>query len=343
MLLIYRLRNIPHFNDMIRYWNTRAREDGFQGLFIVSMNVCREHVAKSIWVDGSVDFEPNRTKSERLGTESAAAPKEKGGWLWNRFAVKAIQYDAINREMLRTPHEKNHFRTVFVDYDDSPRRGTRAVVTRGSAPEKFGRYLRAALRQSREEGNGYVFLNAWNEWGEGMYLEPDETHQYGYLEALRRAVVECKDEKEQIDSINFCMNFYTDEELLWKKRLQKSSRYSTLLHNWLCLKEHSVDFSLYFQKYGYHRIAIYGMGRLGVHLLNELCGKNVTVCFGIDKNNECIDCEMNVYNPSQPIPEVDAVVITVICQYRQISDNLRNKICCPIITIEEVIQELMLL
>ena len=69
----------------------------------------------------------------------------------------------------------------------------------------------------------------------------------------------------------------------------------------------------------------------------------VTVCFGIDKNNECIDCEMNVYNPSQPIPEVDAVVITVICQYRQISDNLRNKICCPIITIEEVIQELMLL
>lgn len=188
MLLIYRLRNIPHFNDMIRYWNTRAREDGFQGLFLVSMNVCREHVAKSIWVDGSVDFEPNRTKSERLGTESAVVPKEKGGWLWNRFAVKAIQYDAINREMLKTPHGKNHFRTIFVDYDDSPRRGTRAVVTRGSAPEKFGRYLRAALRQSREEGNGYVFLNAWNEWGEGNYLEPDERYGHSYLEKIRECV-----------------------------------------------------------------------------------------------------------------------------------------------------------
>ncbi len=188
MLLIYRLRNIPHFNDMIRYWNTRAREDGFQGLFIVSMNVCREHVAKSIWVDGSVDFEPNRTKSEMLGTESAVAPKEKGGWLWNRFAVKAIQYDAINREMLRTPHEKNHFRTVFVDYDDSPRRGVRAVVTRGASPEKFGRYLKATLRQSLEEGNEYVFLNAWNEWGEGNYLEPDKRHGHSYLEKVRKCM-----------------------------------------------------------------------------------------------------------------------------------------------------------
>jgi hypothetical protein len=189
MLLIYRLRNIPHFNDMIRYWNARAKEDGFQGLFLVSMNVCREHVAKSIWVNGSVDFEPNRTKSEKLAMEFAIAPKEKGGWLRNRFAVKAIQYDRINREMLKASHEKNHFRTVFVDYDDSPRRGVRAVVTRGASPEKFSRYLRATLRRSLEEGNEYVFLNAWNEWGEGNYLEPDERYGYSYLEKVR----ECMD------------------------------------------------------------------------------------------------------------------------------------------------------
>lgn len=189
VLLIYRLRNIPHFNDMIRYWNAKAKEDGFDGLFIVSMNVCREHVAESRWVSGSVDFEPNRTKSERLGAEPALTPKTEGGWLWNRFAVKNIEYDRINREMLKAPHEKNHFRTVFVDYDDSPRRGVRAVVTRGSSPEKFGKYLKAAIRQSTEEKNGYVFINAWNEWGEGNYLEPDERYGYSYLEKVR----ECMD------------------------------------------------------------------------------------------------------------------------------------------------------
>lgn len=189
VLLIYRLRNIPRFNDMIRYWDARARGDGFEGVFIVSMNVCREHVAKSIYVSGSVDFEPNRTKSEKLGAEPSIAPKADGGWLWNRFAIRTIQYDRINKDMLKVPHEKNHFRTVFVDYDDSPRRGVRAVVTRGSSPEKFGRYLRAALVKSLEEGNDYVFINAWNEWGEGNYLEPDVRHGYSYLEKVR----ECMD------------------------------------------------------------------------------------------------------------------------------------------------------
>lgn len=185
VVLIYRLRNIPHFNDMIRYWNRRARQDGFSGIFLVSMNVCREHVEKSCWVNASVDFEPNRTKSEKLQTVSSLKPSEKGPRLWNRFAIKRISYDDINRRMQKIPHKKNQFRTVFVDYDDSPRRGVRAVITRGATPRKFGRYLRDTLARSRAEGNEYVFINAWNEWGEGNYLEPDQRHGYAYLQEIR--------------------------------------------------------------------------------------------------------------------------------------------------------------
>jgi lipopolysaccharide biosynthesis protein len=188
ILLIYRLRNIPHFNEMLRYWNKRAKQDGFSGIFFVSMNVCREHVEKSCWVDASVDFEPNRTKSEKLQTAPILKPREKGGRIWNYFAIKRLSYDKLNRAMQKKTHGKNQFRTVFVDYDDSPRRGALGVVIRGASPSKFGRYLKKTIKKSREEGNRYVFLNAWNEWGEGNYLEPDTRYGYEYLKQIKAAL-----------------------------------------------------------------------------------------------------------------------------------------------------------
>ena len=55
-------------------------------------------------------------------------------------------------------------------------------------PEKFEKYMRDLIRISKKQNKEYVFLTAWNEWGEGAYLEPDEENGYAYLEALKRAI-----------------------------------------------------------------------------------------------------------------------------------------------------------
>ena len=189
VLLIYRLRNIPRFNDMIFYWNECAKKDGFSGVFIISMNVCHENISKSRWVNASVDFEPNKTKSEIIYMPTQLSPKSKWTFLWNRFAVKIISYRKLNNKMIGTPHEKNHFRTVFVNFDSSPRRKERAVIAVGSTPKRFGKYLRKSIQRSKKEGNEFLFINAWNEWGEGNYLEPDVKYKYAYLKQVKQAVI----------------------------------------------------------------------------------------------------------------------------------------------------------
>ena len=53
------------------------------------------------------------------------------------------------------------------------------AINPGSTSTKFGLF---------EEEN-LVFINAWNEWGEGNHLEPDLKHGHGYLEATRQALI----------------------------------------------------------------------------------------------------------------------------------------------------------
>ena len=49
-----------------------------------------------------------------------------------------------------------------------------------------------AMGVSEEEARHPVIgiINAWNEWGEGMYVEPDLKFGHGYLDAIREVIVE---------------------------------------------------------------------------------------------------------------------------------------------------------
>jgi hypothetical protein len=59
-----------------------------------------------------------------------------------------------------------------------------------NSPESFGHFLDIQVKRSIAEGKEFLFINAWNEWAEGAYLEPDERYGYGYLEAVKRVSVE---------------------------------------------------------------------------------------------------------------------------------------------------------
>lgn len=80
----------------------------------------------------------------------------------------------------------NSILTMFVDFDNTPRYKNRARYFRNFSLDKFAQTLDSFLKiQSLD--NIYI-INAWNEWGEGMFLEPDEQFGYKKLEIVKNAM-----------------------------------------------------------------------------------------------------------------------------------------------------------
>ena len=83
------------------------------------------------------------------------------------------------------------FRGLMPGWDNTARRQDDPVIFTGSTPGAYQAWLESALRQTKEQNFGderLVFINAWNEWAEGTYLEPDLRWGHAYLEATRNAL-----------------------------------------------------------------------------------------------------------------------------------------------------------
>lgn len=198
--LIYQIRELmKKAPGMLEYWNALARESGFEGIYWIAFdshrtNDSQDYIASIPEISASADFVPGRVRDE---IRSAA------GW---RRTIKntvrrllpdktrvpqcfldLIDYDHYHNRILNEAHRETQYWNCLVDYDDSPRRGKNAIIFDGVTPEKFGKYLREYILKSAKENKEFVFVTAWNEWGEGNHLEPDDRYGYRWLEAVQNA------------------------------------------------------------------------------------------------------------------------------------------------------------
>ncbi len=70
-------------------------------------------------------------------------------------------------------------------WDARPWHGENTLVRTGRTPELFKRHLMECKRFLDQRGEKMLFIEAWNEWGEGSYIEPHREFGFGYLEAVR--------------------------------------------------------------------------------------------------------------------------------------------------------------
>jgi lipopolysaccharide biosynthesis protein len=196
VFLVYRVEWIPEPRATTDVWREEARRAGIGDLFLLRVESLQSSGTDpgSLGFDGAVEFAPDWQRRGPLrGRDHALlGPLVRRGVLTNyRFANYISTYDALVADMLAKPVPGYRwFRGVTPSWDNSPRRRSGANIFTGSTPATYQRWLERVLQDTRmrhQADSQLVFVNAWNEWGEGCHLEPDARFGRAYLEATRRA------------------------------------------------------------------------------------------------------------------------------------------------------------
>lgn len=260
IFLIYRTELIACLEEMRNCWDVLARENGFDGIYIIAGN-CELEDAK--YIDAFYEHEPRRTKPCTPFVKTDEIPA-------------IYDYDDIWRLILSNRGKKKQ--TIFggfIGYDDTPRHGNKGTVIENRSPEKFGSYLSELIAKNEVYGNDFLFLNAWNEWGEGMYLEPDSEDGFKYLEEIKRAK---HNYKKYLRKYNFRKKYdFLSISENQKDSSLKDLSYIGIIDNWLELYSNGHRVEDYFIEHSITNIYIYGMGKIGKHLLRDLKGREIEI------------------------------------------------------------------
>lgn len=185
VMFFYSCIRINQFNEMINYWNHKLEENGIKSIYVVEFVNSFNNGKNNINSDVLVEFEPhcacrytisNFIKFKRL--------------FCKKFGLTDfLSYDYVWKKIINNKEKyggKKLWRSAFVSFDNSPRKGKKGMIIQGSTPEKFLKYiLELAENTNRNFDNEFMVINAWNEWAEGAVLEPTTINQYGYLNAIK--------------------------------------------------------------------------------------------------------------------------------------------------------------
>lgn len=209
VLVIYRPEIIPTLKEMLEYWDELAKQNGLQGITYMCQHSAYDHMKdkNGYLFDYAIEYQPgrvkgflpNRPKKEQQSCSISSIIKKTLNSMVNKLGLKQTKMstmwysydDAWKRILKLQPEDEKSIPGAFVDWDNSPRYGGRGSLYIGVTPEKFRKYLsKQIIHAKRDYKKDILFIFAWNEWGEGGYLEPDKTYGYGMLEAIQQALIE---------------------------------------------------------------------------------------------------------------------------------------------------------
>lgn len=201
VLFVYRPSSLPQPRATTETWRAEADRAGFPGLYLIALtsSPTRGKDPRNIGFDASMLHEPcwwNMPGSPMRFKVTRKLNIVRRGYpvvvTYRSFAQRARQ-----RAVLSEGLEYPRWPSVAVGFDNTPRYGHHGLgtVIHDVGVEDFAAWLSDALALSRriclrfpEQSRPMVTVNAWNEWAEGMHLEPDLRHGDSFLRAMHEVL-----------------------------------------------------------------------------------------------------------------------------------------------------------
>lgn len=171
-------------DEYMSYLNKRCSENGFSGIVVIETyddvnNLGKENKNLKFLREPTTLLNFYRKKPQnfilRVKNKIGKTLRNNSYKYVEKFDGNEIFKEAVNLKN----NDKNFVRGLFFEWDNTPRHGYRGYIITPPKKEMFMNYMDSI------KDTDLLIINAWNEWCEGMILEPTEENGYKYLEWIK--------------------------------------------------------------------------------------------------------------------------------------------------------------
>jgi O-antigen biosynthesis protein len=185
LIIVYRPDLLPDSIATAKRWRDWCRKEGIGEIYLAYTLSFVNGTPNEHGFDAAIEFAPNNMGLSLQEDVVQPTSDDFAARIYDltELAIRSENYARSSQSL---------FRGVTPQWDNTARRMNNAAVMIDGGPDVYERWLRnAALDMATCQKNPeerLVAINAWNEWAEGAYLEPDQDYGYAWLSATRRAL-----------------------------------------------------------------------------------------------------------------------------------------------------------
>ena len=318
ILGIYEPKKIPNLFNTISIWREESKNIGIGELYILAcLNTYNFDEMKNIKLfEGVYEFSP-RDSLQLMIKDSLLV-------LYSSVLFKNI--DSINAN-----DDFPLYRGSMTEFDNSPRKKEASSIFNNYSPEQFYMVNKMIIEWTRnkyDRNSRFIFINAWNEWGEGAYLEPDTKYGYASINSLSKSLFD-----RPYKEIKINHTYFNNESIV---AIQVHLYYDDLIEE---IVNKTINIPILFDLY-ISTDSLYKKNKIIDYIKNNSKSKNVEILVVENKGRDVMPFLIQMKNKVKKYKYI-CHIHTKKSLLIDIGDNWRNYLYNNLLGNENIISEIL--